>query len=321
MEQPAFVGIDVAKDTLAICTWGRPEVTEIANTPSAIADWLSTLPGNARIGLESTSTYHRLAAGLCVSAGHTVHLLQPRDMCHYRRTVAPRGKTDSIDAQVLARYVAHEHANLRAWEPPTEEQEQMDIYLNGRAFCSRLRSSVGQVRKTNPTLSKLLEEVEKSMDRAINEFDKAIKRAARKNPGMTDGWTRIQSVDGVGPVVAAAVGNLVLKHDFKSADSLIGFVGLDPRPRESGTYKGRRRLSKRGPSEVRRLLYLAAMAGVREGKAWRPLQEAYSKRGLPRTAALCIIARKILRVIWAIWNKAGATFDASRYAGPLPQAA
>ena len=37
-------------------------------------------------------------------------------------------------------------------------------------------------------------------------------------------------------------------------------MGLDVRVRDSGTFRGRRKLTKKGDPEVRRLLYNAAMA-------------------------------------------------------------
>lgn len=318
MEQIAFVGIDVAKDTLAICIWGQERVLEIKNQIDSIQKWLSSLPEKAHIGLESTGSYHRLVAGLCVSSGRTVHLLQPRDMSNYRRTVAPRGKTDAIDAQVLARYVAREHASLRAWTPPTQEQDQLDALLKTRAFCSRQRSSLNQVRDAKESLEEVLSDVERAMTKAIATIDRQIKQLIKKIPEMAQGCARLESIDGIGTVVAAALGNTLCKHDFKDSQALIGYVGLDPRPMESGKFKGRKRLSKRGPAELRRLLYLAAMSGVR--KSWKARFEALLAKGLPRIAALCAVARKIIAVAWAIWNKQGARFEPEKVL-PLPKAA
>lgn len=321
MEQPTFVGIDVAKDALAIFVWGQHEVIEIANEADAIMQWLSGLPSQALIGLESTNTYHRLVAGLCVSTGRTVYLLQPRDMQSYRRTVSPRGKTDSIDAQVLARYIHHEHDTLRPWKPPTREQELLDGYLVTRAFCAGQRASLGQVRKTNPAVAKILKEVEAAMDRAMKALDQVIQTTAKRTPELSEGYTRLQTIDGIGPLNAAALGNMFSKHDFKTADAVVAYVGLDPRPLESGKFKGRRKLTKRGPSEIRRLLYNAAMAAVKPGKAWEATREAYLRRGLPKIAIGCIIARKILRTAWILWKKAGETFEPSRVVAPILKAA
>lgn len=318
MEQVAFVGIDVAKDTLAISIWGQEEVVEIRNRIDTIQKWLSSLPEKAHIGLESTGSYHRLVAGLCVSSGRTVHLLQPRDMCNYRRTVAPRGKTDAIDAKVIARYVAREYANLRTWTPPTQEQDQLDSLLKTRAFCSRQRSSLNQVRDAKESLDEILAEVEKAMTKAIATIDRQVKQLVRTIPEMANGCMRLESIDGIGPVVAAALGNTLCKHKFKDSQALIGYVGLDPRPMESGKFKGRRRLSKRGPAELRRLLYLAAMSGVR--RSWKARFEALLAKGLPRIAALCAVARKVISVAWAIWNREGAVFDPEKII-PIPKAA
>ena len=73
---------------------------------------------------------------------------------------------------------------------------------------------------------------------------------------------------------------------------------------------GRRRLSKRGPSELRRLLYLAAMAAAKT-KIWKPLYQHYRARGLSSTAALVVLARRIARTAWSIYTHK-TEFDAQR---------
>jgi transposase len=97
---------------------------------------------------------------------------------------------------------------------------------------------------------------------------------------------------------------------FRSADAFVAFAGLDPRPKDSGHKVGRRRLSKRGPAELRRLLFNAAMAAART-HAWKPVYEHYRARGLPTTAALVVIARKIMRIAWSI-HRYHTTFDPQR---------
>jgi len=73
--------------------------------------------------------------------------------------------------------------------------------------------------------------------------------------------------------------NTLERVPLKSADAFVAFTGLDPRPDDSGQHRGKRRLSKRGPSELRRLLYLAAMA-AKKTAAWKPLFEHYRTKGL-----------------------------------------
>ena len=50
---------------------------------------------------------------------------------------------------------------------------------------------------------------------------------------------------------------------FSNVDPFIAFVGLDVRVRQSGRWQGRRKLTKSGDGEIRRLLFNAAMQARR----------------------------------------------------------
>jgi transposase len=104
---------------------------------------------------------------------------------------------------------------------------------------------------------------------------------------------------GVGPLVGLSLTNTLERVPFRNADAFVAFTGLDPRAKDSGQKSGRRRLSKRGPAELRRLLFNAAMAAVRT-KVWKPIYDAYRTQGWSGTATLVIIARKIARAAWSI---------------------
>lgn len=88
---------------------------------------------------------------------------------------------------------------------------------------------------------------------------------------------------------------------LKSADAFVAFTGLDPRPDDSGQHRGKRRISKRGPSELRRLLYVAAMA-AKKTRVWKALFEHYQEKGLSGTEAIVILARRIARTAWSMYT-------------------
>src|SRR5207247_2445163 len=123
---PAVMGVDVASKHLDAAAYGRTGVVRFCNTDAGVAKWLRTLPVGSVIALESTGRYHeRLALAACAK-GFVVYLLNPRDVRHYARAMGMRGKTDRLDAQILARYAAHERTELRAWEPPSPELRRLD---------------------------------------------------------------------------------------------------------------------------------------------------------------------------------------------------
>lgn len=86
----------------------------IANERHAILAWLRGVPRGSRFGLESTGGYHELLADLAHAAGLQVFVLNPRNLRRYAQSIGQRGKTDRIDAEMIARYVAREHEELHA---------------------------------------------------------------------------------------------------------------------------------------------------------------------------------------------------------------
>ena len=58
--------------------------------------------------MESTGSYHELFAGLAHQLGFLVFLLNPKDTHHYAKAVGLRGKTDRVDAELIARMIAHD---------------------------------------------------------------------------------------------------------------------------------------------------------------------------------------------------------------------
>lgn len=113
--------------------------------------------------------------------------------------------------------------------------------------------------------------------------------------------SRLKTISGVGPLVASLLCALFKRFAFRHADALIAYLGLDPRPDESGQHRGRRRLSKRGHPEWRRLLVVAAMSAART-KPWRDYVTRQRAQALPATAVHVILARKMLRTAFALFK-------------------
>ncbi len=114
----------------------------------------------------------------------------------------------------------------------------------------------------------------------------------------------------MGPLTATALVHALDRGEFKSSDSFVAYCGLDPRANDSGQKKGRRKLSKQGDILLRRLLYTAAMSASRLA-VWKPLYERYKARGLSQVQVLCILARKMARLAWALVRQR-TTFDPNR---------
>jgi transposase len=296
------VGIDVSRDELVIAYADdlRP-VQHVANTAAAIQRWLKSLPAGARIGLEATGAYHRLVAELAVVAGHVVYVLNPREVAHYLHSLRSRGKTDVLDACGIARFVLNETGQCHPYVPPTALQRDIATLVQRRHQVMKNRTALRLSFSGISDCTKAVNQLLAAFDRLLADIDARLQALVRQDERLAAGRARLATISGIGPLVSTALAVRFNRINYANSDALVAALGLDPRPRESGQFKGRRHLSKRGNPEERRLICMAAMCACRTA-VWRPILEKLLAKGHPRTAAYCIIARKLLRIALAVWK-------------------
>jgi len=298
--EPIMYGIDVSLRTLDIA---QPDerVASIANTESAVADWLKTVPQGAGIAIEATSHYHELVLDQALEAGLTVYIINGKQLRHYREAVGPRAKTDVQDAHLLRRYLCHEYQQLTPVKPLNDKQKQLWRLLKRRAMLVKVRTQIHSSMKGDVQAKQLSQGVMIELNRTIRQLEKLMRELA-----VELGWGRwlahCQSIPGIGPLNALALVVCFHRGTFRRVDQFIAYIGLDVRVRDSGQMKGKRKLTKRGESEIRRLLYNAAMSFARNPQ-YKPLYDRMRDRGMSSTAAYVALARKLARIAFALMVK------------------
>lgn len=296
--QVRVIGIDVAKDSLSVCDAQTNEVVELPNTAQSIGRWLRTLSPGCAIAIEATGIYHLEIATRAHARGHQVYVINGFRLSNYRKGIGGRNKDDRSDARLLARYLSHEITQLSPWQPPSKAYRQLQGLLHRRAVlvgnAISLRQSFSQDRHLSQLLRASLRQIAALQKRLEMDIHETLREA-----GLAEQCARCQAVEGIGPLTAAALSLALLRGHFRNSDAFVAFLGLDVRLKESGRYSGRRKLTKQGDPEIRRLLYNAAMAASRTQR-WRELYQGYLARGLKRTQALVILARKLARIAFAL---------------------
>ena len=311
MQTPLNVGVDVAKDQVMVACAGATFVTRmIPNRPVALKTWLRTLPAGSRIGMEATGSYHQALADLAQGLGFVVYVLNPKDTRYYARGLGRRAKTDRVDAELIARYVAHEHTGLHPYLPPSADQRMLEQTLRRRAHLVRTRVALQATTRELQGFQSECRAVVEQLDALIVALEARLKQLLQTSPAQREALQRLRGIPGVGAIVGAALVAALQRLPFATADAFVAYTGLDPRPCDSGKKVGRRRLSKRGPAELRCLLFNAAMAGCKT-KTWQTTYQRHRQRGLSSTEALVVLARKIVRVAWSIYHHQ-TTFDPAK---------
>lgn len=312
---PLIIGADVG------CTEIVPASAEpsrvfatVLNEPEAIRAWLGTLPAHSIIGMEATGSYHRCLADEAAAMGFTVYVLNPGDVAHYARGLGQRGKTDGLDARVIARYVAHERRHLYPYRPPTERQRELATLLQQRATLVRHTAALAQSLRMHRGLERELDHALGALRALIAAIEQRLRVLIDADAALKAHRQRLATIDGVGRLVSVLLVQRFERVPYPNSDAAVAGFGLDPRPNDSGKRVGVRKLSKRGNPEARRLAYMAAMSAARS-QTWKPHFDSLLARGLPKTAAYCALARKIIRVAFAIWRTA-KPFDPSLIGTP-----
>lgn len=305
-----FIGVDVSKADLVIATGDQRRVNSIANDATSISNWLGDIPAHALIAMESTGPYHGLLAHLARQAGFTVYVLNARDVFYYARALGTRAKTDGVDAGVIARYLAEHHALLHPWQPANPVQQQLQELLTRRAQVVTHRVALRQLFKDTCIERAAVEQIQAAFAALLRSMDEQVQALVASDEQMAQGCKRLRTITGIGPQTSVLLATLLSRLEFANSDALVAYSGLDPRPQDSGTKRGRRRLSKKGPALLRRQMYLVGFAAS-HSKALKPLYQALRAKGFTTTEALVILGRKLLRVAFAIW-KGHDIFDPAR---------
>lgn len=300
------IGVDVGSRELVIAHDNSDQaIQRIANQPKAIDAWLGRLPAKVILGMEATGRHHEWLAERATHCGHRVYVINPKRLAHYAKGVGQRGKTDPQDALVIARYVAREGEKLHPYTVPTTMERTLRDLLSRRANLVKHGGAIRQCLKVMDASSHTLQQAERvlleSLEALIATLDRELKAVVKTDPALNDRRALLQTISGIGALNSVALAYRFQRTPFANSDAVVAAYGMDPRPKDSGNKVGKRCLSKEGNPEHRRLIYLAAQSAART-KTFKPLYDALRAKGFATTQAILIIARKILRIAFAVWT-------------------
>lgn len=309
-----MLGIDVSKDTL-VCTLFDPKTQKplwnktVANSASGVRQLLRKTPVESAWAMEPTGRYSLLAATTAHQAGRQVLLAQPKKARHFLRSIQSRAKTDILDSQGIGLFaLCHP---LPPYPLKSAVVEQLDQLLSVRKSLSLSLAAFKQQARELAHGAAALETVMAAVQGQIKELDRQIAQLTASQEEFSIA-AELQKVPGIGPVTAATLASRLTSHTFGHSDQFVAYCGLDIGVRQSGRKNGQTGLTKQGDGELRRLLYLAAQANLScKNSPFRLQYDKERSKGLPSTAALCAVARKLARLAWSL-HKHQTPYDPDR---------
>lgn len=260
--------------------------------------------------MEATGVYYEQLCRFIWSQPKTkVSVVLPNKTKKFAESLENSSKTDKLDAYALS--LMGLSRPLRGWMPPREATRKLKRLTRERAFHTKSETSLKNLRHAlsrefGPSDASLnrIEEMIRVIKVAKKAIDGEIRALIQQDEELKESAALMVTIPGVGVQTTAVV---LAETDgfryFTSARQLTSYAGLDVRLRESGKWKGRSKISKKGNSHIRAALYMPCLAIVRDKKPmynlYQRLTEEGGKNGM---VALTALSRKLLLVMYAVYK-------------------
>jgi transposase len=322
------VGVDVSKDKLNIA-WealnGNLLEFEVANDAEGHQELLKRVTGgriqDARIVLEATGPYSvQLAERIANTKKAQVMVAQPLATVSFARAIRQRAKTDKVDARMLLEFA--KRMDFVATTSVPEGRRRMRALSRHLAQLIdqrvRLKSQMHAAEAGgDQILLPFLEAQAENVDALIVEVQKELLKLIRADEETSVFLENMLSIAGIADRSAARIlPELVTIPKTLSAKQATAFVGLDPRPRLSGTSRAGTSfsISKRGGPRIRQSLYMTSLVGARFQPSWKAYYERLVARGKKPKVARVALMRRVFVALWIMWTR-NEPFNEEKFAG------
>ena len=294
---PIIVGIDVSKpyvdffvlNSKADRSGRRPRrVRELI----ALAAELATLEPQLVV-LEATGGLETAVWAALEAAGLRVAVVNPKRVRDFARSLGLLAKTDRLDARVLALF--GERLRPAVTRLPSRQLRDLRELLRHLDALVGLRAQqrTRQWQLQGAAVLASAERVIASLSQEIALLEQQVEQALREQPAACQRATQLRTAPGIGPKTCWALLADLPELGQLSARQAAALAGLAPLARDSGQFRGRRRIAA-GRPRVRKALYLAARAAVRCDPHLAAFRARLLAVGKPKQVALIAVARKLL---------------------------
>lgn len=306
---PWYAGVDVSKNRLHATVRRhdgevRVDSVSVSNDEEGYQQLIRHLPEDHEhglVGFEATGGYERG----CVQAlnEHTelgTVILNPHRVLSFARSKGLRTKTDNVDATTIAHYMQTHQPDPS--ENPSSARARLKELTRHLEHLKDQRSQEKTYKE-----SVFDDELEASIDEAIQTYDEPIKRVKDQikdhiedHPELPDSVDFIVSITGIGEETARALlaeMKVPLNPEKLDPKAEVAHSGLAPEHHQSGSSLDTSSMSRRGNARIRKLLYFPTLSAIRHNPVIKSFYERLIGRGKKKMVAVVACMRKLLHIV------------------------
>ena len=300
MDEKQWVGIDVCQKYLDVYVRPQGKLFQETNNEVGISKLVQTLKKiqPKLIVIEATGGMEINAVVKLTQAGLAVAVINPRQARDFAKATGQLAKTDAIDAKVLAHFADAIRPEVRQISDESSRQLE-DLVQRRRQISDMITAEKNRRRgKTNSVQASIDEHIE-WLEQQLQEIESQIKSAIAINENWKQKMDLLTSVPGIGEVVAVTLISSLPELGTISHKSISYLVGVAPLNRDSGKFRGKRRIWG-GRAKIRCVLYMAALVAVRFNPIIKAFYERLLQKGKLKKVALTACMHKMLILLNAM---------------------
>lgn len=295
-----YIGIDVSKDRLDLAWRPTGERWTAPNTERGIRAICRRLrtPAPTLIVLEATGGLELPLTGALAAAGLPVVVVNPRQIRDFAKATGRLAKTDALDAAVLAQFAEAVRPPVRPL-PDAATQALSALLLRRRQLIGMRTAEQNRLGSSPAPMRKGIRAHITWMDGRLADLDEELATTIRESPLWREKDDLLQSTPGVGPVLALTLLASLPELGTLTRQRIAALVGVAPLNRDSGRFRGSRRVWG-GRAHVRAALYMGTLVATRFNPVIRLFYQRLCAAGKAKKVALTACMRKLLTMLNAM---------------------
>lgn len=291
------IGVDTGKFQLDIYIRPLDIYFTVANDEIGIKEAVKTIKKHSpeRIIIEATGRLEMPFIMACAKANLPFVIANPIHIKRFAGAIGQRAKTDKLDAQLIAHYGEAIKPRLSTLKPDTM-QAMSDLVSRRNQLLVMQTMEKNRLQILPKSLAMTIKPVLTLFKHQIKKIEDKLFQLIESCPDYQAKNTILQSMKGIGKIAAVSIISNLPELGYISSKQASSLVGVAPMNRESGLYKGTRKIQG-GRHQVRTVLYMAMMSAIQSNPVFKAHYNKLVAAGKPKKVAIIACIRKMVVIL------------------------
>ena len=304
--ETTIVGIDVSRDWLDGFCLPHQDRFRLPNTAeghNTLVTMIQQMPGQIKVGFEAPGGQEWVFWTELSAAEIAAVQLPPAQIKAFALSRGTRAKTDRIDAELIAKFMAFRPEVGR--ELPDENVRILRTLTTRRGqlvdMRKRFKAQINARRKqgVSADVDTMDDDLWGVLDTQISAIEPKIENVIAQTERLASRARLLRTIPGIGPVCAAMLIAELPELGRMTAGQAAAMTGLAPVAHDSGAMRGKRMIAG-GRRSLRHVLYEAALAAACHNPVLKPAAKRLKERGKQHKLVIVAVARRMVAIANAV---------------------